>query len=431
METSRLPRLLRGAKPPRRTVVALLAALAALVLTAGAGQAGVAGTCADGVLRLAIVGDSIGVGVGAGPGAGYGHGLAWIAAGASRCPVDVRSFAHVRDTSADVLAHGHVESVLRFDPHLVVITVGGNDVNHALVAGRMGPDVRSRLRANLEEILRRLSAPGRVVVLAGLYSPFPPGHPLAADADAWLEEVGADMAEVAAGSNALWVPLREAFAGKAGRLTWITRGDPHPSPEGHALIARCIGHALGLTPVSCGALGPEPHNALPRSLVVHVAGGGAPPNPVGSSEEPVSRAEILWVDLSQGPQLAGPGAVLDVAGDGVAAAALVPVPLNAYAALWLQVGPRFVREGPPRLEAGARRFLLYSVDVSIHVRTDPLALELGARWTPAGPWQAYAGLCAPLGLEGIHPAAEEGEPPQPPCPREGRLGALFWLRWRF
>jgi acyl-CoA thioesterase-1 len=141
---------------PRSAAAKLAAALAALVLLAGAAAAEV---------RILALGDSLTAGYGLPDGAGFVPRLeAWLAANGAP-DVEIVNGGVSGDTSAGGLAR--IDWALQDDIDAVIVALGGNDMLRGI-----DPAVT---RANLDGILDAIGAKGLPAVLAGL--PAPPNYP--------------------------------------------------------------------------------------------------------------------------------------------------------------------------------------------------------------------------------------------------------------
>jgi acyl-CoA thioesterase-1 len=128
------------------------------------------------------------------------------------------------DTSAGGLAR--VDWVLRQDPDVLVVELGGND-------GLRGLPLDS-IEANLRGICERARAKGARVLLLGVRIP-PSYGPYAADFDAIYERIAADL-------DVRLVPF--FMEGVGGVAEQNLEDAMHPTPEGHATIAENVATAL-------------------------------------------------------------------------------------------------------------------------------------------------------------------------------------------
>jgi lysophospholipase L1-like esterase len=197
---------------------------------------------------LLVLGDSLARGTGDESGRGFSADL--LEALRKRGPVEIANLAVNGAESAevrDLLDKANVRS-LAASASWIVLSIGGNDLSHAVPRGGDSPagPVENAARArevyasNLRAILAALreanpSAPIRVL---GLYDPF--------ELTAVPSRLGASvilgwnsvMQETALGfSNVLVVPTFDLFAGRRDRLAL---DDFHPNRAGYAVIATRI-----------------------------------------------------------------------------------------------------------------------------------------------------------------------------------------------
>jgi lysophospholipase L1-like esterase len=200
-----------------------------------------------GNFRIVALGDSITYGSGD---AGRGY-AARVSESLRRrgLPVTLRNVAVPGADSDDLLAQlkGALLAEIA-DAHLVLVSIGGNDLTHSLrrdvpepsTSASMAPELEaavSTIRSNLSIILARLrsanpTAPIRVV---GLYNPFEILPSAEAEARAQLQSWNAAL-ETATHPHrdVLAVPIADLFDSRPDRLA---PDHFHPGPKGHALIA--------------------------------------------------------------------------------------------------------------------------------------------------------------------------------------------------
>ena len=210
--------LLMGSSVSRRAALGLLTAAA----VAGRGQAATAP-------RVCLLGDSI----------TSGYGLPASQALPKRLEAELARLGR----PAQVLGAGldgattagsvrRVDRALATGAKVCVVALGGNDL-------LTGADP-ARVRASLDEIVRRLKARGVTVVLAGVQAP-----PILSGA--WARSFNAAFASVARQHGVLFLP--DLLAGVALRPELNQRDGIHPNAAGVGVIARrlapLVARALG------------------------------------------------------------------------------------------------------------------------------------------------------------------------------------------
>lgn len=196
----------RSSSLSRRTLIA--AGLAALPLRALAANGQV----------VTILGDSITAGLGL-PGRDALPNQLHLALAKLGVANVVRGAGVSGDTTANGL--GRMDFSVRPDSAVVVIALGGNDL-------LQGIDPKAT-RANLDQIIRRLKARHKGVVLAGMKAPAEIGRGYAGDFNAVFPSLAAEH------GVALYPDL---LAGVA-RNPKLNQGDGiHPNAKGVAIIAR-------------------------------------------------------------------------------------------------------------------------------------------------------------------------------------------------
>ena len=166
------------------------------------------------VTRIVCFGDSLTSGVGSSEGMDYPSRLAEMTG------VEVINSGVPGNTTADGLARLN-EDVLAYEPEVVLITLGGNDLKN-----RLGENV---VRANLVKIIKSIHSSGAMVVLGGIDIPIYGGG-------------FAEMYEsVARETGVLLVP--NIFKGMFGKSHLMS--DPiHPNNDGYEIMAGYFFKAL-------------------------------------------------------------------------------------------------------------------------------------------------------------------------------------------
>lgn len=191
----------------RRTLVgASLAAAAPLPAFAARGQV------------VTILGDSITAGLGL-PGRDALPNQLHLALEKLGLPNTVRGAGVSGDTTANGL--GRMDFAIRPDSAVVIVALGGNDLLQGL-------DPKAT-RANLDQIVMRLKAKGKAVVLAGIKAPAEIGKGYAADFNAVFPSLAAQH----------HVALYPDLLAGVERNPALNQGDGiHPNAKGVAIIAR-------------------------------------------------------------------------------------------------------------------------------------------------------------------------------------------------
>ncbi|HEX7251329.1 MAG TPA: GDSL-type esterase/lipase family protein [Thermoanaerobaculia bacterium] len=201
---------------------------------------------------LLVLGDSLAKGTGDESGRGFAIDL--LDALRRRGPADVANLAVNGAESADVreLISGENVRNLAASADWILLSVGGNDLSHAVPRGPGSPvealeDVgkaRARLIANLREILDELRKASRdaPIYLIGLYDPFSEERPIARTGASVILGWNTAVAETALPfPNVFVVPTFDLFYGRPDRLA---ADHFHPNREGYELIARRIEQLL-------------------------------------------------------------------------------------------------------------------------------------------------------------------------------------------
>ena len=167
---------------------------------------------------VTILGDSITAGLGL-PGRDALPNQLHLALEKLGVPNIVRGAGVSGDTSANGL--GRMDFAVRPDSAVVVIALGGNDLLQGL-------DTKAT-RSNLDQIIRRLKARHKGVVLAGIKAPPQIGRAYAADFNAIFPSLAAEH----------HVPLYPNLLAGVELNPALNQGDGiHPNAKGVAIIAR-------------------------------------------------------------------------------------------------------------------------------------------------------------------------------------------------
>ncbi len=216
-------------------------------------------------LRIALVGDSLAAGYGVEhvvdtPGARLASGVAERAGRR----VHLKVFAVVGAETKDL--HAQVDQALAFQPDLVVVIVGGNDVTHMASASTSAQRLRGHVRA--------LSEAGAEVVVGtcpdlGALSSF--AWPLRDVAGRWSRQLAEAQARVTAEEGARSVSLGSLLAADFVANPSLFGPDRfHPSAEGYDAVVSV------LLPSSLAALGHDVEDGLatayrPDAMEMHEA----------------------------------------------------------------------------------------------------------------------------------------------------------------
>ncbi|HEV2533289.1 arylesterase [Phenylobacterium sp.] len=167
---------------------------------------------------VTILGDSITAGLGL-PGRDALPNQLHLALEKLGAPNVVRGAGVSGDTTADGL--GRMDISIRADSTVVVIALGGNDLLQGL-------DPKAT-RSNLDQIIRRLKARRRGVVLAGIKAPSEIGRSYASDFNAVFPALAAEH----------HVPLYPDLLAGVARNPTLNQGDGiHPNARGVLIVAR-------------------------------------------------------------------------------------------------------------------------------------------------------------------------------------------------
>ena len=128
----------------------------------------------------------------------------------------------------------------------ITITLWGNDVIPLSQQGKKAPAVIAAFASRFASILRRLraAAPGAEIIVTGAWNPEADKAP---QADAVYRSPDAAIARTAAASRARVAKIFPAFKGKARlcKLTFCTKGGPHPTDAGYRAMAAAFFAASG------------------------------------------------------------------------------------------------------------------------------------------------------------------------------------------
>jgi lysophospholipase L1-like esterase len=202
----------------------------------------------DGAFRVLVLGDSLAKGTG--DESGKGFALDVLEALRKKGRAEITNLAVNGLQSPEVrslVATGNVRALTE-GADLILVSVGGNDLSHALPRGADSPagipdavaQARTRFAANLRAILEDLrgASPRAPICVLGLYDPFGedtgPGRLGASVILQWNELI----AETALSfPNVFVVPTFDLFQGRPDRLS---ADHYHPNRGGYAEIARRI-----------------------------------------------------------------------------------------------------------------------------------------------------------------------------------------------
>lgn len=225
----------------------LRTAAAALFLVSAFVRAEVPWTFSNNTRYLAI-GDSLAAGFGAIPTTqGYAY-LLYQGGTFDRLTNTIFANAAVPGaTSAHVLAFQVPQAVNIFRPHVVTISVGGNDLL-AILAGADPATTLANFQANLAQILGGLRAglPGALIIIGNQYdipeiTAFIPG------AAQIIDNFNAIIAGVAQATGARVADVFGAFQGRTGLLLVERHGasafEVHPTNAGYRVMAQAFAAA--------------------------------------------------------------------------------------------------------------------------------------------------------------------------------------------
>ncbi len=164
--------------------------------------------------RIVCFGDSLTYGIGASKGMDYPSRLAKITG------IEVINSGVSGDTTASALAR-LAEDVLAYEPDVVLITLGGNDLKN-----RVGEE---NARANLTAIIQEVQASGAMVILGGLEIPL------------YGKGFSEVFRTVARQTGTVLIPnILEDILGNRGMMS-----DPiHPNDKGYELLTGYFHQAL-------------------------------------------------------------------------------------------------------------------------------------------------------------------------------------------
>jgi lysophospholipase L1-like esterase len=195
------------------------------------------------------MGDSLTRGTGAAAGSGYvddvGNALRARKAGFRLENIAIEGL----ETSGlkDLLAHPEARA-LAASADVIFVSIGGNDLSHAVGRGASEPPLvvlgraRRTFEANLDAILGELRErnPSAPIVYLLLYNPFGEAQLGSAGSDV-IVDWNASAAKIALAHGARAVPTFDIFEGHGDRLA---RDKFHPNEEGYRLIAERVKEAL-------------------------------------------------------------------------------------------------------------------------------------------------------------------------------------------
>ena len=225
----------------------LRAAAAALFLVSTAVRADVPWTFSNNTRYLAM-GDSLAAGFGAIPATqGYAY-LLYQGGTFDAVTNTIFSNAAVPGaTSAHVLAFQVPQAVDVFQPHVVTISVGGNDLL-AILAGADPATTLTNFQANLVQILGTLRArlPSARVIIGNQYD-IPEITATVPGATQIIAQFNAIIAGVAQATGARVAGVFEAFQGRTGLLLVERHGagafEVHPTNAGYRVMAQAFAAA--------------------------------------------------------------------------------------------------------------------------------------------------------------------------------------------
>jgi lysophospholipase L1-like esterase len=218
------------------------------VAAAGLARADMPWTFSDNTRYLAL-GDSLAAGYGAMPTTnGYAYLLYQQGVFDQTSNTLFANAAVPGATSQDVLDHQLPQAIQRFAPHVVTLSVGGNDLL-AIFAGADPNVVLPQLQSNLTGILcgLKLALPQSRIYIHNLYDvPEITGGP-GTQAFALLMLVNNIIAGVAQGCGASLADVFSAFRDRAGLLLVERHGsgqfEVHPTNAGYHAIAQAFAAA--------------------------------------------------------------------------------------------------------------------------------------------------------------------------------------------
>ena len=202
-----------------------------------------------GEFLLLAVGDSLTRGTGAAPGSGYVDDASReLRARYPGVRVDNLAIEGLESSGLrDVLAHPEPRR-LAAAADAIFVSIGGNDLSHAVGRARLEPPLEALGRArrtfesNLDAILgglRSENPAGRILLLL-LYNPFGEAE-LGAAGSATIVDWNAAAEKIALAHGVRTIPTFDIFEGHPERLS---RDHFHPNEEGYRLIAGRVQEAM-------------------------------------------------------------------------------------------------------------------------------------------------------------------------------------------
>lgn len=133
---------------------------------------------------------------------------------------------------------------------LITLTIGANDLLAARNKSQAAKQaVLDQTDKNLQDILTQLishTASGKTdIIVTTYYNPYPPDSPGATEDGVWLERFNDIVKKRADEFKIKVADFFEPVAGHEKSLTWISQGDIHPNPAGHAALALAVWKATG------------------------------------------------------------------------------------------------------------------------------------------------------------------------------------------
>jgi len=194
--------------------------------------------------RFMAMGDSLTAGYGAVPATrGFAYQL-YLDGSIDTVPDTLFTNAAVPGaTSQDILDHQVPMAVTRFHPHVITLTVGGNDLL-GILNGEDPGVVLATFQENLFQILATLRAelPEAKIVVGNLYEPPVPG------ADQIVPVFNQILAGVAGSLGVSVADVHGAFHGRSGLLLVERNGSDafqvHPTNAGYRVMADAFSAAL-------------------------------------------------------------------------------------------------------------------------------------------------------------------------------------------
>lgn len=136
----------------------------------------------------------------------------------------------------------------------ITLTIGGNDV---IAARSADPTTKqatlAHFEANLKIILEQISAHADIggktdLILTTYYNPFADSSKPNKEEAAWVQRFNDTIRAHATQYKAKTADFFAPISGHEQELTWISQGDIHPNPAGHARLAAALWQATGYDP---------------------------------------------------------------------------------------------------------------------------------------------------------------------------------------